>query len=134
MADQSSNGTARQPYSVCADRSVQIFKLKYPCDGEKTEMNGILVYVKLTVPADAPWDLQEYMKADAVFPHDSTADQFFDETRFLRYVALGKHCGNQAVTKVSGLLSKKNDQNAKSEFADCCGTLISNNRWKQKRK
>jgi hypothetical protein len=89
------------------------------------------------VPSDAPWDLQEFMKADAVFPHDSTADQFFDASRFLRYVALGKHCGNEAVREVYNGLHPENCSgdglSTDDNFAEFCGPLISgNNRWKVK--
>lgn len=137
MQGQLNSGPSLQPYTGCAKKSVQIFKLKYPSVGEEPAFTGILVYVKLTVPSDAPWDLQEFMKADAVFPHDSTADQFFDASRFLRYVALGKHCGNEAVREVYNGLHPENCSgdglSTDDNFAEFCGPLISgNNRWKVK--
>ena len=38
-----------------------------------------------------PRDVFDYATANAAFPHESTADQFFSESQFESYRALGRH-------------------------------------------
>ena len=52
---------------------------------------GKLVYVKSSLTGDEPLDLIEFGKEHPEFPHTSTADQFFDESHFESYRALGQH-------------------------------------------
>ena len=67
-------------------------------DGEEP---GILVYLKssLTKPAlhEEPADVLEYSMREGAFPHQSTHDQFFDESQFESYRRLGLHIGEIAV-------------------------------------
>lgn len=39
----------------------------------------------------------EYRNRNPSFPHESTADQFFDEGQFEAYRALGQHIGESAL-------------------------------------
>ena len=55
------------------------------------EPEGILVYLKTSLTGDEPADVRHYASANAKFPHESTADQFFDEMQFESYRALGRH-------------------------------------------
>lgn len=50
---------------------------------------GTLVYVKLAMIADLPTDVYSYKGVNSSFPHQSTADQFFDEKQFEAYRELG---------------------------------------------
>lgn len=50
-----------------------------------------LVYIKSSVTGDEPVDVAEFRKRHKEFPHTSTADQFFDESHFESYRALGQH-------------------------------------------
>jgi len=52
---------------------------------------GVLVYLKSSVTGDEPVDVLEFRKAHAEFPHTPTTDQFFDESHFESYRALGHH-------------------------------------------
>jgi hypothetical protein len=52
---------------------------------------GKLVYIKASVTGDEPVDLVEFAKRHPEFPHTSTVDQFFDESHFESYRALGQH-------------------------------------------
>ncbi len=54
---------------------------------------GILVYVKSTLTGDEPADLLNYHRRHPGFPHESTADQWFDESQFESYRRLGQHIG-----------------------------------------
>lgn len=55
---------------------------------------GILVYLKPTLTGNEPTDIGNYASAHPDFPHQSTADQWFDEQQFESYRKLGHHlCG-----------------------------------------
>jgi hypothetical protein len=52
---------------------------------------GVIVYIKSSLVGDEPPDLLTYQLKHAVFPQDSTADQWFQETQFEAYRRLGHH-------------------------------------------
>jgi len=60
--------------------------IRYP-DGQM----GTLVYLKASLTGDEPTDVLEYGTRQHAFPHQSTADQFFDESQFESYRKLGVH-------------------------------------------
>ena len=57
-----------------------------------TAKQGRLIYIK---PAyydyQEPIDVNNYAKLNATFPHETTADQFFSESQFESYRALGRY-------------------------------------------
>jgi patatin-like phospholipase len=53
--------------------------------------NGILVYIKASLTSDEPTDVLNYKSRYPDFPHQSTADQWFTESQFEGYRALGNH-------------------------------------------
>jgi hypothetical protein len=60
----------------------------YP--GDKTP--GLLLYIKSSLTSDEPSDVLGMKAQDKDFPHDSTVtNQFFDESKFESYRALGQH-------------------------------------------
>ncbi len=56
---------------------------------------GVLVYVKATLTGSEATDVVRYAKQRPAFPHESTADQWFDETQFESYRRLGQHTANE---------------------------------------
>jgi len=60
-------------------------KIKYSDDKE-----GTLLYLKSSLTKNDRRDVQSFAEEDGAFPHDSTADQFFNETRFESFRALGE--------------------------------------------
>ncbi|HSE18792.1 MAG TPA: patatin-like phospholipase family protein [Pyrinomonadaceae bacterium] len=65
-------------------------RIRYSCiDGDVQD--GLLVYIKPAVYGREPGDVLEYKKSHPTFPHQSTADQFFDEPQFESYRILGSH-------------------------------------------
>ena len=52
---------------------------------------GYLVYIKPAIYSDSPADVRNYANESATFPHETTADQFFSESQFESYRALGRH-------------------------------------------
>jgi hypothetical protein len=73
-----------------------IGKIKYP---DKDAKEGKLIYIKPGLYADAPADVKAYAAANAKFPHDVTLDQWFTESQFESYRALGEH----AIKMMTGL-------------------------------
>jgi len=53
--------------------------------------SGWLLYVKPSLTGDESADLLQYHRTHADFPHETTADQFFDEAQWESYRALGEH-------------------------------------------
>jgi hypothetical protein len=51
---------------------------------------GYLIYIKSSLPADAPVELSACKTARKDFPHESTANQFFTESDFESYRRLGE--------------------------------------------
>lgn len=52
---------------------------------------GTLVYIKSSLTGDEPGDVKRYAAGNRDFPHQPTSDQWFDETQFESYRALGRH-------------------------------------------
>jgi hypothetical protein len=50
-----------------------------------------LVYIKSSLTGDEPEPVKNYWTAHRDFPHETTADQFFDDAQFESYRALGDH-------------------------------------------
>jgi hypothetical protein len=53
--------------------------------------DGTILYLKATLSGDEPIDVRNFSAGDPTFPHDTTANQFFDEARFECYRMLGFH-------------------------------------------
>jgi hypothetical protein len=68
-----------------------IGRIHYP----ELEDPGWILYIKSSLANDEePVDIGEYAAREAQFPHQSTADQFFDESQFESYRRLGQHIAN----------------------------------------
>jgi hypothetical protein len=77
------DGVSRQPM-VAGD-------IHYP-EGD----TGILLLIKPTITGNEPADVAQYRTRNAVFPHESTVDQFYDEAQWEAYRRLGEHVGQSA--------------------------------------
>jgi hypothetical protein len=78
-----------------ANRHVAIGTIRYSAvDGPVP--NGVLIYMKATLSGDEPVDVLNYARSHPVFPHESTASQFFTEAQFESYRTLGLHTLQQA--------------------------------------
>ena len=60
-----------------------------------------LLYLKLAVPAGAPWDVLSYQDIHPAFPAASTLQQLYDDQEFEAYRALGQHCATELAQAVS---------------------------------
>ena len=68
-------------------------------DGKPLHEVGWLIYLKPTITGDEPYDVLEYYKRVPEFPHESTADQWFNESQFESYRRLGYHIANTAFNR-----------------------------------
>lgn len=71
-------------------------RVRYP---EKGANDGKIIYIKPGLYVDAPADVKAYAAANAKFPHDITLNQWFTESQFESYRALGEH----AIKMMTGL-------------------------------
>ena len=64
-------------------------KIRYPKVGNQQGETGHLLYIKSSISGTEAEYIREYRTRNADFPHETTGDQFFDETQFEAYRALG---------------------------------------------
>jgi hypothetical protein len=72
-----------------------IGKIRYTCIDGPGAKDGVLLYIKPAVYKTEPRDILEYKENFPAFPHQSTADQFFDEPQFESYRILGSYIMDQ---------------------------------------
>jgi predicted acylesterase/phospholipase RssA len=72
-------------------KSFVIGSIDYPEKG----VHGQIIYVKPVVTSDMPEDIHGYRRNCPVFPNESTANQFFNESQFEAYRELGFQIGRQ---------------------------------------
>ena len=79
-------------------------EITYPPDKARgyEKETGYLLYLKSSFSGDEGEVIKEYRHRHPDFPHQSTADQFFDENQFEAYRALGQHIGEQALPATPG--------------------------------
>jgi hypothetical protein len=65
-------------------------RIRYSCV-DKDGIDGVLLYVKPAIVGTENADVLNYRRAHPDYPHQSTADQWFDEAQFESYRALGYH-------------------------------------------
>jgi predicted acylesterase/phospholipase RssA len=64
-------------------------------------IDGTLLYIKPAIVGDENADVLNYRKAHPDYPHQSTADQWFDEAQFESYRALGYHIAKAALARAA---------------------------------
>ncbi|MEI6592673.1 MAG: hypothetical protein WCL47_05495 [Holophagaceae bacterium] len=66
-------------------------KITYPCGPDGQPAHSFLLVLKPALVGDEPMDIRYYHATHPDFPHESTADQFFDEAQWEAYRKLGEH-------------------------------------------
>ncbi len=86
-------GTIRYSDVHSKDKSDKADKPEHPdkCADFDERFDGIIVYIKASLTGDEDSDILSYKDAHPFFPHETTADQFFNESQFESYRALGDH-------------------------------------------
>lgn len=64
-----------------------LFWVHYPDEARRS----VLLYVKAKLTGDETADVRNYHESHPEFPHEATADQFFDEAQWESYRKLGEH-------------------------------------------
>jgi Patatin-like phospholipase len=71
--------------------------IRYPelreVNGKDEQLEGRLIYIKPGIYGKEPRDVLNYAATHPDFPHESTADQWFDEAQFESYRQLGEYVG-----------------------------------------
>jgi hypothetical protein len=101
------NGSPHSPWHCV------VGAIHYECV-DQDAMPGILVYVKSSLTGDEPADVLEYAARSPEFPHQSTGDQWFDESQFESYRRLGRHVGIavfETAAQVVGLRESRDKEN-----------------------
>src|SRR5262249_9375266 len=71
-------------------RRCEVARIRYSeMDGPGTD--GTLIYIKPMLLGTEPPDVESYAKASTDFPHESTGDQWFNESQTESYRMLGLH-------------------------------------------
>jgi hypothetical protein len=93
--------------------------IAYPEDifGQPT---GILIYVKPSFLTDIPADVRAYGEVDGHFPHDSTLEQWFTESQFESYRALGAWQMNEILGSQCGGAPMSIEQLFTAAVTKCC--------------
>lgn len=68
-------------------KHVTMFWIRF---ADNPDQKCVMLYMKATVGVDSPVDVQNYHTKHPEFPHEATADQFFDETQWESYRRLGE--------------------------------------------
>jgi hypothetical protein len=85
---------ADDPGTIRSEAHFAVGKIRY--NPESPEEDGTIIYVKPALVAGDPDDVLAFAKKDKAFPHDTTANQWFDENHFESYRALGEATGSAA--------------------------------------
>jgi hypothetical protein len=83
-------GISIQFHSTCVkeQRRWAYATIPYSSDGRE---DGVLIYIKPMMTGDEPPDVAAYRASHCDFPHQSTANQFYDEAQTESYRMLGLH-------------------------------------------
>lgn len=97
-------------------RHCALGKIHYPKTGEGQAETGYLLYLKSSIGGEEAETIREYRARNADFPHETTADQFFDEAQFEAYRSLGQHVAHT-------LFRRKEDYDVAEWFEELGETL-----------
>lgn len=111
-------GLSRSHFRFC--------RVSYPTAGRGSrELIGYLLYVKLSLTGNEGEFIRRYRLDQPVFPHHSTADQFFTETQFEAYRSLGEHVGDKLFLRaIVGDLADKRSVNIEDWFCKLGTNLL----------
>ncbi len=82
-----------------AEAHFALGKIHYNPDAP--EQDGTIIYLKPALLESDPCDVLAYAQKDKSFPHDTTANQWFDEAHFENYRALGEVTGAAASDEIA---------------------------------
>lgn len=72
--------------------------IRYQPNPSRTDTDiGMILYIKSSLTGNEPTTVLDYQRLHPEFPHQTTADQFFEEDQFEAYRALGHHVASEAL-------------------------------------
>jgi|HubBroStandDraft_1064217.scaffolds.fasta_scaffold00562_3 hypothetical protein len=92
QADQSDAGIARS--------KAHFVKGTIRYNPDSSQEDGTIIYIKPSLVKGDPDDVLAYAGTNKCFPNDTTANQWFDETHFENYRALGQAAGESAADTI----------------------------------
>ena len=104
-----------------ANRYCMVGKIEYCCVDSATAPDGYLIYIKPQLIGQEPCDVTAYAAAHTAFPHETTANQFFNEAQFESYRHLGSHVAGKILedaqsNRVSDLLAAAFEYSGQAPF------------------
>ncbi|MGV9709086.1 hypothetical protein ACWDTI_00270 [Gordonia sp. NPDC003424] len=102
---QSAQGVGTTLDGRVARMPVIVGRIQYPPAaglGAPEDSVGTLVFAKTVLTPKCPGWLLRYAETSSVFPHDSTSDQWFQESQFAAYTELGRVITQAALAKHTG--------------------------------
>jgi hypothetical protein len=87
-------------------------------DGTDEKDDGLLLYIKPTLRGEVqvPYDIYSYSKSCRDFPHESTINQWFSESQFESYRALGFHLGHLLTERLTTRLRAQSPQSEANQL------------------
>lgn len=93
--DEESAALMKKKYSRC---HALLARIHYT---DNDEFSWLLL-IKPSVMGDEAADVLQYQRKHSIFPQESTADQYFDESQWESYRKLGEHIGAELFTPPAG--------------------------------
>ncbi|HVI10807.1 MAG TPA: hypothetical protein VND65_21135 [Candidatus Binatia bacterium] len=93
--------TGNNPQAAyCAIATIHYAAIDYHNRDDNTK-DGQLIYFKPAVRGSEPIDIQNYAATHKTFPHETTADQFFNEAQFESYRQLGMTMADAVISRAA---------------------------------
>jgi hypothetical protein len=93
-------------------------EIKYSAVDGTGVPDGRLIYIKPAIAGDEPKDVYNYKETSLLFPHETTSDQWFSESQFESYRALGAHVIDTMCRGAGGNWPDDSGVNALKNFYD----------------
>lgn len=101
-------------------------KIRYHCmdGGSPEETDGTLLLIKPTLVGNETRDILNYASQSVSFPQEFIGDQWFSESQFESYRALGSHIVDALCREPGGQISDRNTFQNLNEFRDRVATNL----------
>ena len=87
--------------AIAAQRHFSVARIRYPKKGDQPKEFGFFLYVRSSLRGNEDQVIKSYQEENPAFPHESTADQMFNEGQFEAYRRLGVKMMSEALTDIS---------------------------------
>jgi hypothetical protein len=90
----------------------------------KDAPDGAIIYLKSSLIGDEWPDIRQYADSHKDFPHESTADQFFDENQFEAYRHLGYKVAAKMIVALANRMSRDPGDVHRVPVGDIASSLV----------